>query len=627
MATNIPQSIDYTSRDFYSLRDDLITRVKDRLAAAGKTWNGTDPSDFGVAILEAFAHVGDVTSYYIDRVANEGYLATATQRQSLLNLAELYGYTPSGYRRASVELSFSNPDTENIVTIPEGTQVGVDIVSTNGTYSSVTKVIFTLDSEVLVPAAVDETTAGTATGLAFHGYNVSSLATNAADPLDPIDFPGEILGSSNGFAEQAFVLSSNRVADGTVEVYVNTGNTYNLWTEVLHLSDYGPTDPVYTLTTDANNNVTVTFGDGVSGAIPSVGATVKATYVIGGGEEGNLKGGNIFNFIYVPASSGLSVSEFSDVTVSNSSNNPASGGEEPETNDSIRLNAPLAFRTMSRAVTLDDFSGLAISVANVGKAKAYASAPTSIVMYISKQVSDVSSDYYPGYDATNTNVRDEWYTLQESVANFMSNKTQIGTTVTYLPPVYVPVIISIEYSKYEGYTDDQINQAIKYAIVYGYGYNFIDFDAIIYPEQIEGLLASLPGVKTARVTELYRDGDSPDRVVLVPQQGELFVFEDGNTNVFPIAALSALSISSGTLSPTFESSVLSYRVTDTSTTTVTVTPTSWSGTASFVNGSSVNSGSASGTISTPSGQTTTITVAHDSSDGVNTATYTITVIR
>jgi hypothetical protein len=105
------------------------------------------------------------------------------------------------------------------------------------------------------------------------------------------------------------------------------------------------------------------------------------------------------------------------------------------------------------------------------------------------------------------------------------------------------------------------------------------------------------------------------------------VFEDGNTNVFPIAALSALSISSGTLSPTFESSVLSYRVTDTSTTTVTVTPTSWSGTASFVNGISVNSGTASGTISTPSGQTTTITIAHDSSDGVNTATYTITVIR
>ncbi len=627
MATNIPQSIDYTSRDFYSLRDDLITRVKDRLAAAGKTWNGTDPSDFGVAILEAFAHVGDVTSYYIDRVANEGYLATATQRQSLLNLAELYGYTPSGYRRATVELNFSNSDTENLVTIPEGTQVGVDIISTNGTYSSVTKVIFTLDNEVLVPAAIDEATAGTATGLASHGYNVSSLATNAADPLDPIDFPGELLGSSNGFGEQSFVLSSNRVADGTVEVYVNTGNTYSLWTEVLHLSDYGPTDPVYTLTTDSNNYVTVTFGDGVSGAIPSVGSSIKATYVIGGGEEGNLKGGNVFNFIYVPSSSGLSISELSTVTVANASNNPASGGEEPETNDSIRLNAPLAFRTMSRAVTLDDFAGLAISVANVGKAKAYASSPTSVVMYVSKQVSDVSSDYYPGYDPTNTTVRDEWYTLQESVANFMSDKTQIGTTVTYLPPVYIPVVVSVEYSKYDGYTDEQINQAIKYAIVYGYGYNFIDFDTIIYPEQIEALLASLPGVKTVRVEKLYREGDTPDRVVLVPQQGELFVFEDGNTDVYPIAALSALSITTGTLSPSFEPSVFAYRVTDVATSTVTVTPTSWSGTDVLVNGSSVDSGTASSTISTPSGETTVITVAHASSDGVNTATYTITVIR
>lgn len=89
-----PATIDYTNRDFYSLRQDLIARVKSRIPS----WYGSDPSDFGLALVEAFAYLGDVTGYYIDRVANEGTLATASQRASIINLAQIYGYTPAGYQ-------------------------------------------------------------------------------------------------------------------------------------------------------------------------------------------------------------------------------------------------------------------------------------------------------------------------------------------------------------------------------------------------------------------------------------------------------------------------------------------------------------------------------------------------
>lgn len=124
--SNIPLSIDYTSRDYYSLREDLIDLVKRRVNVdPSREWSGEDPSDFGVALIEAFAYVGDLTNYYIDRIANETYLPTATRRKSVLNLANLYGYTASGFRAAMLQVTFTNTFTLSITdaTVANGTTV------------------------------------------------------------------------------------------------------------------------------------------------------------------------------------------------------------------------------------------------------------------------------------------------------------------------------------------------------------------------------------------------------------------------------------------------------------------------------------------------------------------------
>ena len=85
-ASSIPISVDYTSKDFYSIREDLIARVKARIP----DWTGEDAADFGVALIEAFAYLGDLMAYYIDRTANEAFIGTATQRRSVLNLAQTF---------------------------------------------------------------------------------------------------------------------------------------------------------------------------------------------------------------------------------------------------------------------------------------------------------------------------------------------------------------------------------------------------------------------------------------------------------------------------------------------------------------------------------------------------------
>ena len=61
------------------------------------------PDDPTVALLDAWATVGDVLGFYLDRIADEGYLTTATQPGSILALASLVGYQPAqAWRRRSI---------------------------------------------------------------------------------------------------------------------------------------------------------------------------------------------------------------------------------------------------------------------------------------------------------------------------------------------------------------------------------------------------------------------------------------------------------------------------------------------------------------------------------------------
>ena len=55
-------------------------------------WTDRSEADPGVLLIELFAYMGDVLAYYLDRVASESFLATATEPRSVLNLLRLIGY-------------------------------------------------------------------------------------------------------------------------------------------------------------------------------------------------------------------------------------------------------------------------------------------------------------------------------------------------------------------------------------------------------------------------------------------------------------------------------------------------------------------------------------------------------
>lgn len=82
--------------------------------------------DFTIALLDSFAAMADVLTFYSERIANEGFLGTATERRSVLELARAIGYELKAGVAASTWLAFTvedSPGAPGFAVIPRGTRV------------------------------------------------------------------------------------------------------------------------------------------------------------------------------------------------------------------------------------------------------------------------------------------------------------------------------------------------------------------------------------------------------------------------------------------------------------------------------------------------------------------------
>ena len=283
---------------------------------------------------------------------------------------------------------------------------------------------------------------------------------------------------------------------------------------------------MYTVQTDDNNTVSINFGDGISGAIPTLLSEIRVEYTIGSGSLGNVPAASLTTIEFIP---GLSESQTTAVqsVISVDNLDAAIGGADPETNDQIRVSAPASLRSGNRAVTLKDFSDLALSVSGVGKANAYASVWTSVTLYIAPSRSAVDTDAAPGLDSLG-NTTEEYTRLKDDVETFLEDKLLIGTTVTIQPPAYIDAVVSIQYVRLPQYTADEVESALKSALLSGFNYVNVAFQDTIYPQDIEFVLVQTPGVKTVKVNLLYRYGSLSDLTTLVGDADEIFRFSETN---------------------------------------------------------------------------------------------------
>ena len=130
---NLPglPAITYRTGTWATFRESMLARLSsaDYPALAGLKTRDSD--DFSIALLDAGSVMLDILTFYQERLANENYLRTATQLQSLTELARLIGYQPAPGVGSSVYLSFSlsstpgtpSDPTAQAITIPKSTQV------------------------------------------------------------------------------------------------------------------------------------------------------------------------------------------------------------------------------------------------------------------------------------------------------------------------------------------------------------------------------------------------------------------------------------------------------------------------------------------------------------------------
>ena len=129
---NLPglPSVAFRVGTWAAFKESMLARLSSADYPALGALKTRSDDDFTIALLDATAMVLDILTFYQERLANESYLRTATQLQSLVELSRLIGYRPAPGVSAAAYLAFTlksapgaTPDPATpAITIPAGTQ-------------------------------------------------------------------------------------------------------------------------------------------------------------------------------------------------------------------------------------------------------------------------------------------------------------------------------------------------------------------------------------------------------------------------------------------------------------------------------------------------------------------------
>lgn len=112
-------ALSYRAGTHGRFRETMLARLSSRQELAGLTTR--EPDDPAIALLDCWALIGDVLTFYQERIANEGYLHTATEQGSLEHLGKLVGYTPRPPLASSTYLAYTlDPDARSVIPAGSG---------------------------------------------------------------------------------------------------------------------------------------------------------------------------------------------------------------------------------------------------------------------------------------------------------------------------------------------------------------------------------------------------------------------------------------------------------------------------------------------------------------------------
>jgi len=136
-----PTNINYTSKDFSTIKADLIEYTKSYFPDTYKDFNETSP---GMMLIELSSYVGDVLSYYVDYNYKENILSTATEKRNVRRLAEFLGYKTPNKTPSVVKLKVTATINANLDGTPN-----YDTIPANNPFTNGLQIQSNIDSELL----------------------------------------------------------------------------------------------------------------------------------------------------------------------------------------------------------------------------------------------------------------------------------------------------------------------------------------------------------------------------------------------------------------------------------------------------------------------------------------------
>jgi hypothetical protein len=446
-------NIDYVTKDYEGYRVNMLNGLKQRIPSYDID-NALDP---GVVITELLASGLDTLAYYYDFTANETYLSTAKTRKSVVKRANEMGYFPLNSTPAKFLQVIEITPQETDFVLPKGS------VFKNEPSAGEEEIVYELDSDFIIPAGH--------TGIEkdiFDKYIYTAKITEGFTIAE------EIVGSSNGTANQEFQLQYQPVIETSVALLVNEGQGFQPWNRIKSFIDSGVYTKDFLLTIDEYGIGTIEFGNDTSGKIPSVYANgILASYRVGGGTKGNLPANTITTMESKPA--GL-VRTFNPSTAYEE-------GTDMESLDSIKLKAPASLRTMWRAVTIRDFEDLGMLQDGILSVKALQDEVTGYVnVYLQK---------------ANTMTSDELTWFQ----NFYNERVILGIRVAVHDVNYNVLTLGVDVKTYSNCKNADIQALVDAKIreltsvgTYKFGEDYIPSDLITQ------VMKSIPEVKSISFT-------------------------------------------------------------------------------------------------------------------------------
>jgi hypothetical protein len=316
MATN---SLNLTELDFNNIKSNLKKYLQQQSVLKDYNYEGSALS----TLLDILAYNTQYNAYYLNMVANEMFLDTALQRNSVISQAKLLNYTPKSAiaPTATITLTINNV-TDSSLTLPKFTRFLSEKI--NGvSYTFVT---------------TDSTTVNVVNGIAtFSNISIKQgIPTSFSYVVDSIQNP-----------KYLFRLPSKKIDTTTLSVSVvvsSYDSSYQIFKNSTDYLNLDSNSTVYFLQEGLDDYYEIYFGDGILGQQLTDGNIVNVSYLT---TEGTTATGASSFTLMDP------VSGYSNAFVT--LNYVASNASDKETIDSIKFQAPKSYAAQNRAVTKNDY--------------------------------------------------------------------------------------------------------------------------------------------------------------------------------------------------------------------------------------------------------------------------------